>query len=75
MGLILRLLLGLLMGDGRNMVGKNILGCIDRDGTIIYDKKYHLGHQINWKRKVKLLENVVKGLKKLRKIKNIRIYN
>jgi len=53
---------------------KNILVCIDRDGTLDYDMRYHLGHQKNWKSKVKLINNVVKGLKKLRKIPRVKIY-
>ena len=44
---------------------KNILICIDRDGTIIYDKKYHLGSQKNWRSLVKILPYVIRGLKLL----------
>jgi histidinol-phosphate phosphatase family protein len=47
---------------------KNVLICIDRDGTLSYDMRYHLGHTNNWKKKVRLLDDVIKGLKKLRKI-------
>jgi len=46
---------------------KNLLICIDRDGTLIYDKKYHLGHQKDWKNKIRVLDGVVKGIKLLRK--------
>jgi len=46
---------------------KNILICIDRDGTLIYDNKYHLGHQRNWKRLVKFLPKVIDGLKLIKK--------
>jgi histidinol phosphatase-like enzyme len=53
---------------------KQILICIDKDGTIVYDKRYHLGHQPNWKSKVKLLDNVVKGIRKLNKLNNTKIY-
>jgi len=56
------------------MVKKNILVCIDRDGTLDYDMRYHLGHQRNWKSKVHLLDNVVKGLRRLRQIKGVKIY-
>lgn len=56
------------------MARKNILVCIDRDGTIEYDDRYHLGHQRNWKSKVKVLPHVIKGIKLLKKIKNIKIY-
>jgi|TARA_Y100000034_G_C6902101_1_gene417476 histidinol-phosphate phosphatase family protein len=51
-----------------------ILICIDRDGTINFDDNYHLGHQKNWKSKVKILDNVTKALKKLRKLPNTKIY-
>lgn len=51
-----------------------VLICVDRDGTIDYDKKYHLGHQRNWESKVRVLPNIVKGLKLLRKIPNSKIY-
>ena len=53
---------------------KKLFIFLDRDGTIDYDKKYHLGHQRNWKSKVRILPNVVKGLKILRKIQGVRIY-
>lgn len=53
---------------------KHVLIFIDRDGTIEYDKKYHLGHQRNWKSKVKLLPNVVKGLKVLKKRPHFKVF-
>ena len=53
---------------------KNILICIDRDGTLIYDKKYHLGHQRNWKPLVRFFPGVINGLKLLKKIHNCKIY-
>tara|TARA_Y100000310_G_C20546748_1_gene745965 strand:+ start:298 stop:957 length:660 start_codon:yes stop_codon:yes gene_type:complete len=53
---------------------KNVLICIDRDGTLDYDKSYHLGSQRNWKSKIHLLDHVIKGLKKLMKIKDVKIY-
>ena len=46
---------------------KNILIGIDRDGTIIYDKKLHLGSQRNWKSKIKFLSGTISGLKTLKK--------
>jgi histidinol-phosphate phosphatase family protein len=49
------------------MKKKNVLICIDRDGTIIYDKKYHLGSQRNWKKLVRFRKGVVKGLSLLNK--------
>lgn len=47
---------------------KKLLVFLDRDGTIIHDNKYHLGHQKNWKKLVKILPNVVNGIKKLNKL-------
>ena len=52
----------------------NVLICVDRDGTLIYDNKYHLGHQKNWKSKIRILPSVIQGLKLLKKIKNSSIY-
>ena len=49
------------------MVKKNILICIDRDGTLIYDDKYYLGKQRNWKSLIKFLPGVIQGIKLLRK--------
>jgi len=51
------------------MVNKNILICIGRDGTLSYDMRDHLGHTNSWKRKIRFLDNIVQGIKKLRKIK------
>lgn len=48
--------------------------CLDRDGTLIHDEKYHLGRQEDWKAKIKLLPGVVEGIKILRKIPNSVIY-
>lgn len=42
---------------------KNVMICLDRDGTIIYDKKFHLGHTSDWKKKIKILPSVIQGLK------------
>ena len=59
---------------------KQLLICVDRDGTIDYDKKnrpkYHLGRQRDWKSKVRFIESSIKGLKLLRKkIPNVKIYS
>lgn len=48
--------------------------CIDRDGTIIYDDKYHLGSTRDWKNKIKILKGVINGLEILNKIPNAKIY-
>jgi histidinol-phosphate phosphatase family protein len=48
--------------------------CIDRDGTLIYDDKYHLGRTNGWKKLIKILPSVVTNLKQLRKIPNVAIY-
>ena len=53
---------------------KKILIFVDRDGTLIYDKKYHLGSQKNWRSKIKLLPHVIRGLKLLNKNLNASIY-
>ena len=52
---------------------KNLI-LIDRDGTLIYDKKYYLGKTDNWKNKVKILPNVIRGLKVLSKLKDTHVY-
>ena len=54
---------------------KSILICIDRDGTLIYDDKYHLGHQKNWKRLVSFLPGVMDGLKLIsKKLPEAKVY-
>lgn len=54
---------------------KQILICIDRDGTLINDNKYHLGHQKNWKQLVEILPKVTQGIKLLnKKIPNAKLY-
>ena len=53
---------------------KNILICIDRDDTLIYDNKYFLGHTSDWKKKVKLMKGVVQGLKLLNTLPNTALY-
>ncbi|PIN92930.1 hypothetical protein COU54_05035 [Candidatus Pacearchaeota archaeon CG10_big_fil_rev_8_21_14_0_10_31_24] len=56
---------------------KNLLICIDRDNTLIYDNKYFLGRTLDWKSKIKILKGVVQGLKKLRtleKKRNLKIH-
>ncbi|MEK6927074.1 MAG: hypothetical protein AABX11_01440 [Nanoarchaeota archaeon] len=44
---------------------KEVLICIDRDGTLIYDDKYYLGRTNDWKSKIKILPKVIAGLKLL----------
>ncbi|MCW3975599.1 MAG: HAD-IIIA family hydrolase [Candidatus Bathyarchaeota archaeon] len=51
-----------------------LLVCTDRDGTLIYDEKYHLGRTSDWKSKVRILPTVIKGLKSLKSIPNTLIY-
>jgi D-glycero-D-manno-heptose 1,7-bisphosphate phosphatase len=48
--------------------------CLDRDGTLVYDNKCNLGSQYDWKKKVKILPHVIKGIKELNKIPNTKIY-
>jgi len=43
---------------------KKVLIFVDRDGTVIYDDKYHLGHQKNWKKKIKIMPQAVAAIKK-----------
>lgn len=47
---------------------------LDRDGTLIYDNKYYLGSQRNWKSLVSICSRVVDGIKKLRKIPNVKLF-
>lgn len=44
---------------------RNLLVCIDRDDTLIYDRRYFLGHTDDWRKKVKILKGVIPGLKLL----------
>jgi len=55
---------------------RKTLICIDRDGTLIHDEKYHLflGKDNDWPSKVKILPGVIEGLKKLRNIPDSSIY-
>ena len=53
---------------------KKVLIFIDRDGTIVYDKKYHLGHQKDWKKKIKIMPQAIGAIKKLNQIPNSSIY-
>ena len=53
---------------------KKILVCVDRDGTLIYDNKYHLGRTDDWKSKIKILPTVIEGLRLLRTLPNVAIY-
>ena len=56
-------------------MGKNLLICFDRDGTIIYDNKYHLGRQKNWKKLIKFRKNIISGLKLInKKLPDAKIY-
>ena len=53
---------------------KKTLIFLDRDGTIIYDKKYYFGSQKNWRSLIKILPQVIDGLRLLKKIQNSKIY-
>ncbi|MBT3642368.1 HAD-IIIA family hydrolase [archaeon] len=54
---------------------KNILICFDRDGTIIYDDKYHLGSQKNWKDLIRFRRGIFGSLKMLnKKLPDAKIY-
>jgi len=53
---------------------KKILIFIDRDGTLIYDKKCYYGSQKNWKSLMQICPGVVQGIKSLMKIPNSKIY-
>ena len=53
---------------------KKTIICLDRDGTLIYDDKYHLGRSNDWKKKIKILPGVTSGIKELQKIPQIRLY-
>lgn len=47
---------------------------VDRDGTLIGDNKLYLGHQENWKKKLKLLPGVAEGIKELNSRKDTAVY-
>lgn len=49
------------------MKKNNILLCVDRDGTLIYDEDYHLGKDNYWRSKVKFMPKTVEGMKFLDK--------
>lgn len=53
---------------------KNILICIDRDDTLIYDDKYFLGHTSDWKKKVRLMKGVIQGIQLLNTLPNTALY-
>ena len=54
---------------------KKVLICFDRDGTVIYDDKYHLGSQKNWKSLIRFRRGVFGGLKLLnKKLPDAKIY-
>ena len=41
---------------------KNLLICVDKDGTLIFDEQYHLGRTDDWKSKVRVLPTVIGDL-------------
>ncbi|MCW4042264.1 MAG: HAD-IIIA family hydrolase [Candidatus Bathyarchaeota archaeon] len=53
---------------------KKILVCLDRDGTLVYDNKYHLGRTDDWKSKIEILPTVIEGLRLLRTLSDVAIY-
>lgn len=53
---------------------KEVCIFLDRDGTLLYDDKYHLGSQKDWKRKIKLLTGVISGLKRLQRIRSVKLF-
>lgn len=46
---------------------KDLIIFVDRDGTLIYDNKLHLGHTNDWKKKVAILPGTVEGIKAINK--------
>jgi histidinol-phosphate phosphatase family protein len=50
--------------------------CIDRDGTLIFDKKEHLylGRDDEWRSNVRILPHVIEGLTILRTVPNSAVY-
>lgn len=52
---------------------KQTLVFFDRDGTLIYDDKYYLGSQRNWRGLIKFLPGVLRCVRKLKK-KNVRAF-
>jgi histidinol-phosphate phosphatase family protein len=53
---------------------KKTLVCLDRDGALIYDEKYHLGRTDDWKSKIRILPTVIEGLRLLRTLPNVAMY-
>ena len=53
---------------------KKTLIIVDRDGTLIYDKKYYIGRTNLWKKKIRFLPKVIEGLKVLNKIPDSLVY-
>ena len=53
---------------------KKTLIFLDRDKTLIYDKKYYFGSQKNWRSLIKILPYVIDGLRLLKKIQYSKIY-
>ena len=55
-------------------VEPKIIVFVDRDGTLIYDNKYHLGHARDWRKKIKYLPGVVEGLSLLNRTPGVQVY-
>lgn len=54
---------------------KNVLICVDRDGTLIYDDKYYLGRTHDWKSQITFLKGVIDGIKNVtKKLPNCKLY-
>jgi histidinol phosphatase-like enzyme len=53
---------------------QNTLICLDRDDTILYDNKKYPGSTKDWKKKIRFLPSVIKGLKILSQLPNTKLY-
>jgi len=53
---------------------KRVFVFLDRDGTLIYDDKYYLGKQRNWRSLIRFMPDVVAGIRALRRIKGVGIH-
>jgi len=54
---------------------KDVIIFVDRDATLIYDNKMHLGHTNSWKKKIAILPGTINGIKKINKaLPNSKIY-
>jgi len=51
-----------------------VLVCLDRDGTVNKDDNYFLGSSQEWKKQLKILPNVVKGIKQLNQLKDFEVF-